>query len=126
MSNTKKHDNFDVGYGKPPKETQFKPGVSGNPNGRPKGSKNVLSVLRQAMAEMVIVNENGRRRKQSKLEVMCKQLANKAAAGDFRATQLMIDLAQQLDLTESVITPDKQTDQEVARQLVAQMFKQKN
>lgn len=33
---TKKTD--DVGYGKPPKRTQFKPGQSGNPKGRPRAS----------------------------------------------------------------------------------------
>ena len=32
--------NGGVGYGCPPREYQFKPGQSGNPNGRPKGSKN--------------------------------------------------------------------------------------
>lgn len=122
MSHTKKNDNFKVGYGKPPTETQFKPGVSGNPRGRPKGSKNAISILQQAMAEKVIVNENGRRCKQSKFEVMCKQLANKAAAGDFRSMQLMISIAQQMDLAESVVTPDKQIDQEVAQQLVDQIF----
>ena len=35
-----KQANFEVGYGKPPAKTRFRPGQSGNPKGRPKGSKN--------------------------------------------------------------------------------------
>ena len=31
---------YEVGYGKPPKDTRFKPGQSGNPSGRPKGATN--------------------------------------------------------------------------------------
>ena len=31
-------DDYKVGYGKPPKASRFKPGTSGNPGGRPKGS----------------------------------------------------------------------------------------
>ncbi len=43
MTNTNlpvSHKRYDVGYGKPPKEKQFKQGRSGNPKGRPRGSKN--------------------------------------------------------------------------------------
>ena len=34
---------YDVGYAKPPAERRFKPGVSGNPKGRPKGHKSARS-----------------------------------------------------------------------------------
>ena len=35
-------DDYEVGYGKPPKSRQWKPGQSGNPKGRPKGARNRL------------------------------------------------------------------------------------
>ena len=40
-----KKDNYDVGYKKPPKNTQFKPGQSGNPKGRPKKPTNIHEAL---------------------------------------------------------------------------------
>ena len=38
-------DDYEVGYKKPPIHTRFKPGVSGNPKGRPKGTKNLATDL---------------------------------------------------------------------------------
>ena len=38
-----KDADYQVGYGKPPIETRFKSGQSGNPRGRPKGAKNKTS-----------------------------------------------------------------------------------
>lgn len=81
-----------VGYKQPPKGTQFKPGVSGNPKGRPKGSVSLATVLKKALMERVEIRENGRTRTVSKLEVVAKQLVNKAAGGDMRATQFLAGL----------------------------------
>ncbi|MGY3477315.1 DUF5681 domain-containing protein [Bradyrhizobium ottawaense] len=38
-----------VGYGRPPREHQFKPGQSGNKNGRPKGSKNEATIINEIL-----------------------------------------------------------------------------
>ncbi len=84
-----------VGYGKPPRHAQFAKGQSGNPKGRPKGSQSLSTHLKNALEETVIVNENGRRTKMSKLNAATKQLVNKAAAGDPRATKLLIELIRQ-------------------------------
>lgn len=74
-----------VGYRKPPQRSRFQPGRSGNPKGRPKGSLNVATVLAKTLREKVMISENGRRRKITKLEAYLKQLVNKAASGDLRA-----------------------------------------
>jgi hypothetical protein len=82
---------YEVGYGKPPRHTRFKKGQSGNPKGRPNGSKNAATLLNEALHEEVVVNENGRRRKVTKLQAAMKQLANRAAAGDHRSLQLLLN-----------------------------------
>ena len=81
---------YAVGYGKPPARSRFKRGKSGNPNGRPKGTLNFATTLLRTLREIVVINENGRRREITKLEAAVKQLVNKAASGDLRAlTQLI-------------------------------------
>ena len=65
-------------------------GQSGNPKGRPKGSRALASIWRCAMNEKVTINENGQRRRITKQEAAVKQLANKAASGDKRAIQGML------------------------------------
>jgi hypothetical protein len=75
----------DVGYGKPPKSGRFVKGKSGNPNGRPKGSKNLDTIVQREARELIQVTDRGRITKKSKAEVAMKQLANKAAQGDPRA-----------------------------------------
>jgi hypothetical protein len=80
-----------VGYRRPPRATQFKPGQSGNPNGRPKGAKNFATALRTELDARVTITENGKRRTVSKREVIAKQVVNKAAAGDPRAIPILFN-----------------------------------
>lgn len=72
---------YEIGYGKPPVESRFKEGQSGNPTGRPKGKLNLATVLAQALSAKVVVKEGGRRQKISKFAVSITQLVNKAAGG---------------------------------------------
>ena len=100
MSTQKDNDEEVVGYRSPPRRSQFKPGHSGNPKGRPRGSRNASILLDEALKERVTVSENGRRRKVSKLEVILTQLVNTAAKGDHRATRLLLEWIERLDLTD--------------------------
>ena len=88
---------YDVGYGKPPAETRFQKGQSGNPKGRPKGSKNLATIVRQAANERVTIVVKGKQRSITKLEAAAKQLANKAAQGDLKAMQMLLPQLAALD-----------------------------
>ena len=74
-----------LGYGNPPMIRRFKSGESGNPKGRPRGSKNRKTIVRQIANEMHTVTENGQRRRLSTLALMLLALRNQALAGNVRA-----------------------------------------
>lgn len=84
---------YDVGYGKPPKHTQFKPGQSGNPKGRPKGTRNLKTDLAEELGESIIVNEGGRSKTITKQRAMIKSLIARAVNGDPKAFQAAIQMA---------------------------------
>lgn len=87
-------DDYEVGFGKPPKHTQFQKGRSGNPKGRPKGSKSIPQLVREIFDEKVIVKGPGGQRSITKLAAGLTQLANKAASGDLKAIQQAIQLRE--------------------------------
>jgi hypothetical protein len=84
---------YEIGFGKPPEHSRFRKGLSGNPKGRPKGRRNLATVLERSLQEKVVINENGVRRTVTKLEAAVKQLVNKAAAGDLAALRQLTALA---------------------------------
>jgi len=82
---------YPVGYGRPPQHTRFQPGRSGNPKGRPKGSKNLNTLFAEELAQTITVTENGKRKKISKRRALAKQLVNKALSNDPKAAALVLD-----------------------------------
>jgi hypothetical protein len=88
---------YEVGYGKPPRHTRFRKGQSGNPRGRPKESKNLATLLKEALNEPVIVAENGGRRKITMREAIIKQLVKRSATADLRATKILLDLVRDIE-----------------------------
>jgi hypothetical protein len=90
MADTGRRD-YPIGYKRPPRAKQFKPGQSGNAKGRPKGARNFATALTEELNARVVVTENGRRRRISKREAVAKQLVNKAAAGDLKAIPVLLN-----------------------------------
>jgi hypothetical protein len=82
---------------RPPRKGQFQPGKSGNPRGRPKGAKNVRTLVEEQLAVKVTVVENGRSREISKREVMVLQLVNKATTGDLKSIAAVLDMTRDHD-----------------------------
>ena len=104
---------YEVGQGKPPVHSQFKPGQSGNSRGRPKGSRNWKTIMLAALDERVVVTENGRQFRLTKKELMAKQLSNKAAKGHDRATEQVLKLLHAFEQT-TVAATDPQGDETTA------------
>ena len=91
--------NSAVGYRRPPVNRQFKPGQSGNPRGRPKGSKNLLTIFAEAMSRPVTVRDKkGKIRRLSKLELMVEVMVNKALAGDPKAFAMVVQFADKFEV----------------------------
>jgi len=94
---TDRKSDYEVGYGKPPLHTRFKKGQSGNPRGRPRGSKNMATLVGEALDEKVTVTDNGRRRKVSKREIIVTQLVNRSAQADLKAMQILLGMVQEIE-----------------------------
>ena len=114
----------EVGYGKPPRETQFEKGQSGNPKGRPRGSLNLVTILARTLREQVVVNERGRRRTITKLEAAVKQIVNKSAAGDAAAIRFLLGLTQMVEAqfdAQAARTEIPEDDRKVMAGLLARL-----
>jgi hypothetical protein len=77
-----------VGYRRPPSQTRFRPGHSGNPSGRPKRKPTFRVALREELA--AIMPGKDPQRASSKLQALVKTLVDTAIAGDARAQSLLI------------------------------------
>ena len=108
---------YAVGFGKPPANHKFKPGVSGNPKGRHKGSLNVWKMLERTLYEKVVINVNGRRKTIPKIQAAMMQVTNKAASGDLNAVKLLYAFVRSAE-EQAINRPTNsvslgETDQEV-------------
>ena len=93
--------------GNPSKHTQFRKGTSGNPRGRPRGSKNLSTYLMEAARDQVTVTVGGRTRTISKLQATTMQLATKAASGDQAAIGRFLDWVDEIETRAANVKPSQ-------------------
>jgi hypothetical protein len=84
------NDDETIGYKRPPKSGQFKPGTSGNPSGRPKKISSFKSDLAAELQERLPIVENGRQRRITKQRAFCKTLVAAAIKKDIRAVNALL------------------------------------
>jgi hypothetical protein len=125
MDDKEKSPGYEVGFGKPPAARRFQRGQSGNPKGRPKGTRNAGTVIMRALEAKVVMNESGRRREVTKFEAAVTQVANKAAGGDLRAlnliTALMRSAEESVQQEAATTTRLQDVDQRVLQNLMKRL-----
>lgn len=103
-----------VGYGSPPKHTRFPKGKSGNLKGRPKGAKNLKTIVLEELSERVPIRENGRQRKISKMALIVKTQVKRAVEGSDRAATDVLKLAQSLGMDTGPAEEEALQDEDMA------------
>ena len=99
----------DVGFGRPPKANQFKPGQSGNPSGRPKLRRSFASELLEELAEIIVVDRGGKKLEMSNGRAIAKALVAAAVAGHIRAATLLVASCAKA-VPEAAEPPDQLTE----------------
>jgi hypothetical protein len=79
-----------VGYKRPPRNSQFKPGQSGNPTGKANGLRSIATELQDILSEQITFADAGATKTMSKQRALASALVSAAIAGDFRATGIVM------------------------------------
>jgi hypothetical protein len=80
-----------VGYGRPPRAHQFKPGQSGNPKGRQKGRKNEATILNELLYRKIQIREGARTRTVIFLEALLLRYFESALKGDTKSAAFILN-----------------------------------
>jgi hypothetical protein len=116
-----------VGYGRPPRSGQFKPGQSGNPRGRPKGKKNEATILNELLYQKISIREDGRTRRVPVVQVILMRFREAALKGDTKSAAFILnrqrDAADAMPPGESMNEDDRQVLETYAQRLLTQARK---
>ena len=88
---------YEVGYGRPPVEYQYRKGKSGNPKGKVPGKKNFKTELLEELSVRVPVTDRGRNRYLSKQTIIVKRMVSDAAKGDAKARDHLLKLIGEVE-----------------------------
>ena len=113
MSKEEFTDDYEVGYGKPPKNSQFQKGVSGNPTGRPKKARDLGAVLLREANSPITIVENGQKVRLSKHEVAVKMFMNNVMKG--KPSDLRLYFAQYPQAFDKVLLAAQQAKNEAGK-----------
>jgi hypothetical protein len=91
----------------------FKEGESGNPAGRPKGSKNLSTILKEMLEEEIEITLDGKKERKQFKDIIVRRLVKKANDGDLRAIQEIFDRTEgkaKQEVEQSTTIKDQRLD----------------
>jgi hypothetical protein len=113
----------EVGYGRPPVASRFKPGKSGNPKGRPKGANNLKTLIREAMTASIPIQEGEKIRRVTRLEGVVLRQIQSALKGNDKSAMAVLKMALQLGFLQDSSESDEITlsreDERILEELLA-------
>ena len=87
---------YEIGYRRPPRHSQFKKGVSSNPRGRPRRfNPEIGDVVYSFLSAKAQYREKGRTRKTSRLELAIKRHVTAALNGDVGSAAMLLKMRAQ-------------------------------
>ena len=96
----------------PPKDCRFKPGVSGNPRGRPKGKRSMATLLDETLNETIIIEHEGEKLAVTRMEAAIRRLVDGATSGDMQAFRVLYAIKQTAEEHVAPITPADLAEQD--------------
>ena len=128
---------MDAGYRKPPLHSRFAPGQSGNPRGRPKGSRNVDTIVLQ-MLQQNDPQHVKRERRRDIFQACVGAKIDKAVSGDRRSVFEVVDLmllhdnkpepargkAQRVRSVEEILEESRQWEMRLECEIRAEILKE--
>jgi hypothetical protein len=96
-----------IGYKRPPSKTQFKPGKSGNPRGRPKRKVDMSRALNQAFNDKIVVSGLGK--SLTGMEAFVQSIVDRVLKGDSKAIPELVRLFTKANLFKPIPDPTQLT-----------------
>lgn len=124
VKNMSEDDDYKIGYGRPPKHSQYKKGQSGYIQGRPKGRKSLRTIIQEEMRRTIAVKINGERLKVSRMHAFVLGEINRGLAGNGPAAKRLWEfvlLNFHLDEKKNEVEPSTHDSDNALQKITAKL-----